>query len=146
MSDKNRAWYGTDLDETLAEYTGGLEHDVIGSPIKEQCDRVRAHLSDGYQVKLVTARATLPEPLLSQFMNEWAKWSRKEFGQVLEVTCSKDFAMIALYDDRAKQVEPNTGRLIEDLFKDTKNELYDAKQRSQGLFNQLMQLNAEKGQ
>jgi hypothetical protein len=34
---------------------------------------------------------------------------------VLPVTCKKDYGMIFCVDDRAKQVVPNTGVLLEEL-------------------------------
>lgn len=37
-------------------------------------------------------------------------WCLEHLGQELEVTCSKDYGMILLYDDRAVQIIPNTGR------------------------------------
>ena len=36
----------------------------------------------------------------------------KHIGQELEVTCTKDFGMIELWDDRAIRVEKNTGKII----------------------------------
>jgi hypothetical protein len=40
------------------------------------------------------------------------EWCTKVFGHKLPVTCTKDYGMIALFDDRCVQVEANTGRLI----------------------------------
>lgn len=37
------------------------------------------------------------------------KFCREHIGQVLEVTCTKDFGMIELWDYRAVQVIQNTG-------------------------------------
>jgi hypothetical protein len=39
-------------------------------------------------------------------------WCLEHVGEVLPVTNVKDFGMVCLYDDRAIQVEINTGRLI----------------------------------
>jgi hypothetical protein len=36
-------------------------------------------------------------------------WCDKNIGQVLELTCVKDYGMIELWDDRAVRVVPNTG-------------------------------------
>jgi len=41
--------------------------------------------------------------------NRIEEWCRQHIGQVLEVTNVKDFGMIELWDDRAIQVESNTG-------------------------------------
>jgi hypothetical protein len=36
-------------------------------------------------------------------------WCEKHLGQRLAVTCTKDFGMVALWDDRAVRVRMNTG-------------------------------------
>jgi hypothetical protein len=36
----------------------------------------------------------------------------------------KDFGMVCLYDDRCKQVMPNTGVLVEDILCESEKELY----------------------
>lgn len=36
-------------------------------------------------------------------------WCLKHLGQVLAITCVKDYSMVELWDDRAVQVRPNTG-------------------------------------
>lgn len=42
-------------------------------------------------------------------------WCAKHLGFIPEVTYEKDYLMLELYDDRVKQVIPNTGILVEDL-------------------------------
>lgn len=37
------------------------------------------------------------------------QWCEKYLGQKLPVTCSKDFGMLELWDDRAIQIVSNTG-------------------------------------
>lgn len=101
-------WIAVDLDGTLAEYNGwrGIEH--IGEPVPAMAFRVRKWLADGKDVRIFTARAGVPEhiPVIE-------RWCEKHFGVVLPVTATKDFAMIQLWDDRAIQVEPNTGRRMD---------------------------------
>ena len=109
-------WIGVDLDGTLAHYDGwqGIEH--VGKPIKPMCDRVRAWLAEGKTVKIFTARVhgiSLGTPA-DQIKGPIEKLCMEEFGQILEITNVKDFGMIELWDDRAIQVEFNTGRKIED--------------------------------
>jgi hypothetical protein len=41
-----------------------------------------------------------------------AEWCRKHLGYVLPITNVKDYGMVELWDDRAVQVEMNTGRPI----------------------------------
>lgn len=107
-------WIGVDLDGTLAHYEGfqGTEH--IGEPIKPMVDRVRGWLLQGKEVRIFTARMHgHGMPLIgggvADVKTPIQQWCQKHLGTVLEVTNSKDFGMIELWDDRCVQVEANTG-------------------------------------
>lgn len=56
------------------------------------------------------------------FKKEWdahdfiADWCLEHLGFLPEITHEKDHRMIELYDDRVKQVIPNEGLLVEDLY------------------------------
>lgn len=106
MSD---GWIGVDLDGTLAEYhvwDGG-----IGPPIKKMVDRVREWLAQGKEVRIVTARVSRPPCRdLANQINMILDWCVEHIGDELPITCSKDFGMIELWDDRVVAVERNTGR------------------------------------
>jgi hypothetical protein len=41
------------------------------------------------------------------------RWCREHIGEVLPITATKDFGMYELWDDRAVQVECNTGRRMD---------------------------------
>lgn len=99
------SWVGCDLDKTLAYYDDsmGLK---IGKPIPAMLKRVKKWIKDGQEVRIFTARAASPE--LIPAVKEWLK----EQGLDLEVTCVKDRDCIAIYDDRAVSVYPNTGLLV----------------------------------
>lgn len=106
-------WIGVDLDGTLAKYDGyqGITH--IGPPIPAMLERVKRWLAEGRRVKIFTARVSCPN------LNERAaaalailEWCDVYIGQRLNVTCTKDFEMDELWDDRAVAVEPNTGRQL----------------------------------
>jgi hypothetical protein len=118
------AWIGVDLDGTLAQ-----EGDVrsIGAPIAAMVARVRALLASGQDVRIFTARvgpATNAECQLvgARDFFDWHEsqtrliqaWCLEHLCQVLPITSSKDFHMVAYYDDRAVQVETNTGALLQD--------------------------------
>lgn len=47
-----------------------------------------------------------------------ADWCARNLGFVPEITHQKDHLMVTLYDDRVKQVLPNSGTLVEDLARD----------------------------
>ncbi len=121
-------WIGVDLDATLAEYHGWKGATHIGEPIPLMVDRVKRWIFEGREVRIFTARAWMPElpdhtdPDCRKKMEHRAstvdatrairRWCLTHLGRVLPVTCVKDLRMIELYDDRAVQVEENTGRLI----------------------------------
>jgi hypothetical protein len=99
-------WIGVDLDGTLAYYDGWKGEDVIGDPVPLMANRVKEWIEDGKTIKIFTARATTETGKV--FVEEWLK---KWGFPPLEVTNVKDFKMARLYDDRAVQVEENTGIL-----------------------------------
>ncbi len=98
-------WIGVDLDGTLAHYTGFQGPDVIGEPIPLMMSRVRAWIEAGIEVRIFTARASVPSaiPAVREYLEKHG------IGQ-LAITNKKDFKMIQLWDDRAIQVEINTGK------------------------------------
>lgn len=127
-------WIGVDLDGTLAEYAGWQGPEHIGRPIPAMVERVRKWLADGKEVRIFTARAwaprrphpdvleletqDLPRQLADERRRKEAEaamkaihsWCLQHIGVVLPVTCEKDCGMVELWDDRAVQVVPNTGR------------------------------------
>lgn len=107
-------WVGFDLDGTLAHYESGYAVDeFIGPPIDLMVDRLRMHLARRDNVAIVTARVSNPDLMpRAQILIE--EWCILHLGKMLPVTCRKDFGMVVIYDDRAKQVHRNTGRLVED--------------------------------
>lgn len=88
-------------------------------------------LAEGRMVKIFTARVSFPDvPIIGKsreardaaarrFEADLAResiklWCKEHIGVELEITNEKDYGMIELWDDRAVQVEPNTGRPIAD--------------------------------
>jgi len=111
MANKNYGWIGVDLDGTLAEYHGWKNDGEIGQPIPLMVDRVKNWLKQDQTVKIFTARVSAPSGK-EEIINQIKAWCKQHIGQELDVTNVKDFAMIELWDDRAKQVEKNTGKYI----------------------------------
>jgi hypothetical protein len=101
-------WIGVDLDGTLAEYGGWVGPDHIGEPVPAMAFRVRKWIEDGKDVRIFTARAV--DPIAAAAVQ---RWCQQHFCVPLPVTATKDYAMIELWDDRAIQVEPNTGRRVD---------------------------------
>jgi hypothetical protein len=96
-------WIGVDLDGTLAHYDRwrGAEH--IGRPVRRMRIRVVDWLAAGRDVRIFTARKEESYPAIRA-------WCRRHLGRELPITNQKDYGMVELWDDRAVQVIPNTGR------------------------------------
>lgn len=126
-------WYGFDLDGTLAMYGGWRGIDHIGPPVRPMVRLMRRMHDEGKVVKIVTARVaphkledgtvgesyiTVPDgedgatrTYAHQFINDWCHLN---LGFIPEIVYQKDHLMFEFYDDRAKQVIPNAGVLVED--------------------------------
>jgi hypothetical protein len=114
MSQADNGWIGVDLDRTLAVYESG-QYPLIGAPIPLMVERVKKWLAAGIEVRIVTARAStefLSEEEVDDQVELIQTWCIEHIGALLEVQSEKDFNMISLWDDRAVQVEPNTGKLL----------------------------------
>ncbi len=103
----NHGWIGVDLDGTLAEYDHwrGVEH--IGAPIPAMLSRVKDWLSKGRDVRIFTARVYGEGR--ADALPHIKAWLKEHVGSALDVTCTKDYGMLELWDDRAVQIVPNTG-------------------------------------
>ena len=114
----NNGWIGVDLDGTLAEYNGWQGEMHIGPPVPLMLERVKAWIAAGKQVRIFTARVSTAEgnratSTVQSIKGVIQEWCEQHVGQVLPITCEKDFAMIELWDDRCVQVVPNTGRRVD---------------------------------
>ena len=78
------------------------DHAVYDAVGRGNEDRYR----DIYQAPKWTAR---------EFVSDWCL---KNLGFCPEITHEKDHLMLELYDDRVKQVVPNEGLLVEDLYRE----------------------------
>jgi len=109
-------WIGVDLDGTLAHYDHWRGSFHIGKPIMPMVNQVKFWLENGKNVKIFTARVCKgnfeDEEQFIDVVNNIQTWCWTHIGTILDVTCEKDFGMIELWDDRAVQVEKNTGRRI----------------------------------
>lgn len=115
-------WIGVDLDGTLAHYGGWKGEMNIGAPIPAMLARVQAWVAEGREVRIFTARVAEGALNLDGTRHEVQRvreaiqaWCLEHVGIALPVTNLKDYAMIELWDDRAVQVIPNTGRRADAL-------------------------------
>lgn len=110
MSD---AWIGVDFDGTLAEH----KFPKLGLPIPYMFQRVQEWVAQGKNVKIMTAQAARGSEYgtVLERIKLIQDWCEQNGLPRLEVTASKDFNMIELWDDRAIQVERDTGILMTKL-------------------------------
>lgn len=101
-----------DLDGTLAHYDkwGGPYH--IGAPIPRMVERIKKWREQGIEVLIFTARATDNDPAVIYAIKQWCI---RHLGFELEVTNTKTYMAIEIWDDRAVQVIPNTGERVDGL-------------------------------
>jgi hypothetical protein len=110
-------WIAFDLDGTLAfvDHTKPYVESEIGEPIPAMVALLKWYVANGWEVRIFTARAAEPDLRKRQEIEVTIKeWCLEHLGMVLAVTCVKDYGIRKIYDDRAVQVEYNTGRIIED--------------------------------
>ena len=107
-------WVGVDLDGTLAFYDHFQGAGHIGEPVPRMLKFVQGLLDDEVEIRIFTARVGLQQdPRDIQIArSKIQEWCLKHLGQVLPVTCEKDYGMVTLYDDRCITIEKNTGRLL----------------------------------
>ena len=115
----NNGWIGVDLDGTLAHYEG-WDGGKIGKPVPLMVERVQRWLAEGLDVRVFTARISDPDKRThAAVVAAIDAWCIEHIGQPLKVTNVKDFSLVELWDDRAVQVEKNTGvRRGESVFED----------------------------
>jgi hypothetical protein len=113
QSNTLRGWIAVDLDGTLAHYEEWEGIDHIGAPVPAMINRVKAWLEQGIEVRIFTARVAGPPQMARRAKPYIERWCMEHIGEVLPVTAVKDFGMIELWDDRAVQVERNTGRKMD---------------------------------
>ena len=105
-------WRGIDLDGTLAVHEFDSSHPThLGPPVEKMLGRVKEFLSEGWEVKIMTARVASSQPEEQRAAQHSAirAWCKKHVGVALEATAEKDFNMIDLWDDRAVQIVRDTG-------------------------------------
>lgn len=114
-----QGWIGVDLDGTLAFWDDSFRGaDNIGPPLPLMLERVKAWVADGKDVRIFTARVGPNRGRDPEYETRAREaitaWYVEHVGRALPITATKDFSMIELWDDRAVQVIPNTGRTLSD--------------------------------
>lgn len=112
---RHNGWIGVDLDGTLSMHEQGLRvNDEIGAPIPIMVERVKSWLRQGWEVRIVSARVSsgLPKEFRDKQQKLICAWTEEHVGTMLMAVAEKDFGMLELWDDRARRVEHNTGRIL----------------------------------
>lgn len=133
MPEKIDGWIGVDLDGVLARHnphSGKWDKDYIGDPIPKMIEKVEKALAEGKEIKIFTARVGTGRGLspisgyedTQEFADHQRRiiqdWTLEHLGVRLDVTAQKDWALIEIWDDRARQVVINTGEFVEDFWRD----------------------------
>lgn len=111
-----KGYIAVDLDGTLAHYDGWKGYEHIGKPIPAMLERVKEWIDKGKEVHILTARAA---PIrdgtkgYARRIDPIKQWLKRNVGKELPITYKKDSEMLELWDDRAVQVEPNTGQRVD---------------------------------
>ena len=104
----NKAWIGCDLDGTLADCShpaAAAPPWPIGEVIEKTLARIRLVMMFGVKVRIFSIRAKYPEAVSAVRV-----WMKANHLPDLDVTCTKDDDCIEIWDDRAVQYRPNSGR------------------------------------
>ncbi len=105
----NKKTIAVDLDGTLAHYDKWVSPTSIGKPIPAMVKRVKEWLENGDKVWIFTARMTLKETR-DEVQKAIGDWTEEHIGTRLEATATKFFSFEEFWDDRARRVQPNTGK------------------------------------
>jgi hypothetical protein len=91
-------------------------------------ERIKAHIAAGDEVVIFTARVAKnqygqpegfdSEPLIEATRQLIRDWTKEHIGAALEATAEKDYNLAIFYDDRAKQVVPGEGILVQEQLAD----------------------------
>ena len=109
-----RGWIGVDLDGTLAKSVTVQRGEEIGMPIHPMVRLVRRWLAHGEDVRIFTSRVNPKRGRVNAMRARKAieGWCKRHLHRVLPVTHEKDWDMKLLLDDKARQVERDTGRVV----------------------------------
>lgn len=118
-------WIGVDLDGTFAYYDEWMKWNVIGKPIPLMVKRVKEFLRMGLTVKVFTARVAYGRDVCKISREEFTRemmqqiigeWTMQTVNKALESTAIKTNFCREIWDDRAIQVVPNTGRTLSEEY------------------------------
>ena len=104
-------WIGIDLDGTLAKSVPAQTGAEIGAPVRPMVQFAKWWLAQGEDVRIFTPNHQHAGHIV-HVRRAIEAWCKRHLGQILPVTYEKDWDMVLLLDDRARQVERDTGRVF----------------------------------
>lgn len=110
--DTGSGWVGVDFDGTLSRHEGWSGPAELGEPIPAMVQYTRELLDMGQDVRIFTARGSADAEERALAYPAMEAWCLKHLGKVLPITNVKNNHCRIIYDDRAVQVERNTGRIL----------------------------------
>jgi len=116
-------WIGVDWDGTFAHYEEWQGPHKSGAPIQKMVDRIKGWIAEGKLVKIITARVGNQNKAYADYCRKIIQDELEAAGLPrLQVTATKDFAMIEMWDDRCISVVPNTGMTLVEYLEEKRHE------------------------
>lgn len=110
MSDKSKGAWAFDLDGVLATRQHPFNPYTVGEPVLPILDLALEAVREGRKVYCFTARASSTDPGMHRAVREWLD---RHGLEGVRITNTKTSDIAVYYDDRAVQVIPDTGELVE---------------------------------
>lgn len=101
-----KAWIGIDFDHTLCKSDG--------SPIDKMVYHAKQWLARDFSLRIVTARVNpldWDDDEIARERQRITRWCKEHLGIILPIQWGKSSGMIALFDDKAIHVRPDTGEI-----------------------------------
>lgn len=109
-SPRPRGTMAFDFDGTLSTQVDHYQGPTrTGDPIPLTVMALMRCLEAGYDVVIFTARADPGHPDAPAAIAAIRAWCVQHLGRAFPVTAIKHYSFVAMYDDRAIQLVPNTG-------------------------------------
>jgi hypothetical protein len=111
MSDHSPGVLAVDLDGTLAKKEHPFNPYSVGEPVQPVLQHLLNEKAKGRSISILTARASSNDPGLRRAVRTWLD---RHGLEGVHITSQKTPDMVEIIDDRARQVIPDTGRVVGD--------------------------------
>lgn len=108
--DYSEGWVGIDLDGTAAYWGKSWDGWSIHEPIPKMIEKIHWLIEKKIPWKIFTARVGSEDNGWNEGQRRLIQdWCQEHIGHVPEITATKDYYMVVLWDDRAWNVKLDTG-------------------------------------